>query len=479
MAPSEPKTKKASSTINLNKTAVENLPYTAAGYREVMDIRLTGFGVRVGPSTKTYFVFTRVKGRVTETGHYLKINKSLGRHGMIKFEDAKAKAKEILEDAAIGITPEDRQKEKDVKKQEQKADDLTLGQAFESYLEWNRQIKDSTRGNYRTHIDAYVPDWKPMQVRDLTPDMVLQRHAFLSKKVPIPPASPYKRRSQKKGAEPRQKKEKLRRNGPGVANATMKIVRLVINYLRNHKGYSGSNPVKLGKAMNKLKIRETMVSVDRLPMWFEAVQASKHPTIRDLLLFLLFTGTRSKSEAFKLKWPDIDWEGKIIYFRDTKNSTTLRLPMSGYIYELLKKRLASKAVLPSVTAPNKKPNPKSAEFVFPSDKAEAGHVTDVRKEMAKISRTAGFRISPHDLRRTFLSYANDNLGISFLTIKALVNHESDSKTTSGNADVTAGYIQVEMIQRREAIEKITNYILRKSATKEKAIDNSACLGSGI
>lgn len=479
MPDSEPKTKKISPAINLSKTAVENLPFTDGGYQNIMDTRLTGFGVRVGPATKTYFAYARVKGRLNESGRFLEIRESIGRHGVIRFEDAKAKAKEILEDAAIGITPEDRLNEKEAQKMAQKVDDLTLGQALESYLEWNRQIKESTRGNYRTHIDSYVPDWKPMQVRDLTTDMILQRHAFLSKKITLPPAPPYKRKSPKVGAEPKQKKERLRRNGPGVANATMKIVRLVINYLRNHRGYSGSNPVKLGKAMNKLKIRETMVSVDKLPRWFEAVQASKHPTIRDLLLFLLFTGTRSKSEAFKLKWSDIDWEGRIIYFRDTKNSTTLRLPMSDYVYELLKNRLASKAALPPVTGVKKKPNPKSAEYVFPSDKAEEGHVTDVRKEVAKISKAAGFRISPHDLRRTFLSYANDNLGISFLTIKALVNHESDSKTTSGNADVTAGYIQVEMLQRREAIQKITNYILSKAAKKEPTTDIGDNIGAGI
>jgi integrase len=476
--------------INLNKTAVENLPFTDGNYENVMDARLTGFGVRVGQATKTYFIYTRVKGRVNAAGRPLEIRETLGRHGVKNFEDAKAEAKQILEDAANGITPDDRKREKELQLQVAKDTDVTLEEAFEKYLAWNKRIKNSTRDNYRTHIDSYLADWKDKPVREITSEDVLERHAFLSKKIVLPAAPPYKRKPRKRVAdpeEPRPKKVRQLTNGPGVANATMRILRAVINYLRTNKKYAETiktNPVHLRKAWNRLKKREKMVTLDRLPAWFQAVNASEHPTVKDLLLFLLFTGTRSKTEAFKLKWPDIDWAGEAIYFSDTKNSTTLRLPMGKYLFKILKARNNRRPTIVATETEGAE-RPAHLDYVFPSPKAEEGHVTNIRKELDKISKRAGFKISPHDLRRTFLTYADDNLGISFLTIKALVNHESNDGTTSGNEDVTAGYIQVQMPQRRQAIQKIEDYILKMAKVPKAPLaaanetDRGQCDGSGI
>ena len=462
----ETKGKTESSKINLNKTTVENLPFTNQKFTNVMDARLVGFGVRVGPATKTYFVYARVKGRVNAAGRYLEIRESIGRHGVIKFEDAKARAKEILEDAAIGITPDDRIQEKETLQKADESKEVTLEDVFKEYLTWNKQLKDSTRANYQTHLDSYLGDWKDRPIREITTDDVLQRHAFLSIKIELPPAPPYQRKSRKKsdGAEePRPQKEKIRTNGPGVANATMKILRAVINHVLEDEKYAGiikSNPVKLRKAWNRLKIRENLVTPDKLPAWFRAVQESEHPTAKDALLLLLFTGVRSKAEAFRVKWSDIDWTSKIINFYDTKNSTTLRLPMSTYVYDLLKAR-------------EKVKSPES-DYVFPSFEAKEGHVTDIRDELEKINKKAGTTITPHDLRRTFTTYADDDLGISFSTIKALVNHESNSGTSAGSTDVTAGYIKVQMPQRRKAMQKITDYILDKAKPEcdNQTVDDS-------
>ena len=457
------KIRKMSYKMNLNKTTVENLPFTENAYLNVMDIKLTGFGVRVGPTKKTYFVFTKVKGRKNDAGADLAIRETIGRHGKIKFEDAKARAKEILEDAAIGITPDDRRQEKETLQKVDESKEVTLEDVFKEYLAWNKQLKDSTKANYRTHLDSYLSDWKDRPIRGITSDEVLQRHAFLSKKIELPPAPPYQRKSRKKSdgsEEPRPKKEKIRTNGPGVANATMKILRAVINHALEDEKYAGiikSNPVKLRKAWNRLKIRENMVTPDNLPAWFRAVQESEHPTAKDVLLLLLFTGVRSKTEAFRLKWSDIDWTSSVINFCDTKNSTTLRLPMSTYVYDLLKAR--------------EKAKPPESDYVFPSSEAKGGHVTDIRDELEKINKKAGTTITPHDLRRTFMTYADDDLGISFSTIKALVNHESNSGTSSGSTDVTAGYIKVQMPQRRVAMQRIAEYILNKSGEKHTKTDD--------
>ena len=91
--------------------------------------------------------------------------------------------------------------------------------------------------------------------------------------------------------------------------------------------------------------------------------------------------------------------------------------------------------------------------------------------MSPISAMNWNTITPHDLRRTFMTYADDDLGISFSTIKALVNHESNSGTSSGSTDVTAGYIKVQMPQRRVAMQRIAEYILNKSGEKHTKTDD--------
>jgi len=408
-------------------------------------------------TTKTYFVYTRVKGRVNASGRYLEIRESIGRHGIIKFEDAKSRAKEILEDAAIGITPDDRKREKENFIKLEKSKDISLDDAFKEYLSYNNQLKDSTRKNYQTHIDVYLRDWKNRPIRDISESDVLDHYNFLKQKITVPPAPPYQRKSRKATAEqePRPKKERVLTNGPGVANATMKILRAVVYYIQStskYKGIISENPVKLGKAWAKLKTRDNFIPADKLPAWFNAVNESEHASVKDALLLLLFTGIRSKSEAFSLKWSDIDWTSKIMSFYDTKNSTTLRLPMSNFIYDLLKTR--------------KKNYTDESVYVFPSPKSKQGNLTDIRTELDKINIKAGTTISPHDLRRTFTTYANKLVHIPFVTIKALINHESDTRNTS---DVTEGYIIVEMYQRREAMQMITDYILRTVAESNHKI----------
>lgn len=88
----------------------------------------------------------------------------------------------------------------------------------------------------------------------------------------------------------------------------------------------------------------------------------------------------------------------------------------------------------------------------------------MRKELDKINEKAGVSISPHDFRRTFINIA-EALDISGYTIKALVNHSMEEKV-----DVTAGYISISVERKREALKKITNYILKTAGVTEKDLD---------
>lgn len=156
--------------------------------------------------------------------------------------------------------------------------------------------------------------------------------------------------------------------------------------------------------------------------------------VRDYLLLILLTGLR-RNEAAKLEKTHIDLKSKILVIGDPKNRQTHRLPLTHYLYDLLKHRIES--------SPN--------EYVFPGTGKE-GYLIEPRKQMTKIIEKTEIQFTFHDLRRTFITIA-ESLDIPAYALKRLLNH----KTTS---DVTAGYIVMDVERLRKPMNKISTYIFK-------------------
>ena len=90
------------------------------------------------------------------------------------------------------------------------------------------------------------------------------------------------------------------------------------------------------------------------------------------------------------------------------------------------------------------------DYVFPSDKG-AGHLVDPHKALVKIRELSGVQFNIHDLRRTFITLA-ESLNIPVYALKKLLNH----KTT---ADVTAGYIIMDVERLRTPMQMITDKLV--------------------
>jgi len=100
----------------------------------------------------------------------------------------------------------------------------------------------------------------------------------------------------------------------------------------------------------------------------------------DYLLLLIFTGLR-RSEGMKLKWENVDLIERTLTIPQTKNGEPLVLPLSGYVYDLLKHRSDNQ----------------SSEFVFPGE-GEHGHLVEPRKQMRKVIKRSVVTFARHDLR---------------------------------------------------------------------------------
>lgn len=118
----------------------------------------------------------------------------------------------------------------------------------------------------------------------------------------------------------------------------------------------------------------------------------------------MLTGCRI-GEAASLTWDRVNLEEGWFHLPDPKNSNPVWLPLSSQAVELLGTR---KRV-------------EGSEFVFPSW-SEAGHIKDPRDVMKKLSTVAGEKITPHDLRRTFITVAVAMCGVDYYKVELLTNH---------------------------------------------------------
>src|SRR5210317_445160 len=83
--------------LHFTKRVIEALPCTEQGQKLYRDTTLRGLGVRVGASSKVFFVEGQVSGRTRRV--------SLGRADVLSVEEARHRALVALSDMSAGVDP--------------------------------------------------------------------------------------------------------------------------------------------------------------------------------------------------------------------------------------------------------------------------------------------------------------------------------------------------------------------------------------
>ena len=371
------------------------------------DSAIPGFGLRVtSGGAKSFIVEKRISGKVKRV--------TLGKYGNLTVEQARKEAMRFLGEVATGKNPIAAKKNKRIR-------NTTLIEAFEDYLLTRKDLKESTINDYRRSINGPFLMWQTKPLTAITKDMVQLRHAALGKK------------------------SKAR------ANNAMRVLRAVFNHAisRYEDSYGHqvvlSNPVdrlSQTRAWHKVDRRQTLIKPDELPDWFAATMQLNNETTRHYLYLVLFTGLR-RSEASRLQWDDVDFNDKTITINETKNHQVHILPLSDFLYELLKKRLAVK----------------ESPYVFPSD-SERGYLTEPKTAVKRVSELSGVTFTLHDLRRTFITIA-ESLDIPGYALKRLLNQKDPN-------DVTADYIVPNVDRLREPMQQVTDFIIKNSNKNTKS-----------
>jgi len=409
---------KTDRNVKITKAFVDGQPLRQSGQRYFYDRQLTGFGIVIGKTAKSYFAERQVKGECRRI--------TIGRHGVFTPDQARRRANEILYQMALGKNPAEEEQ-----KSRRRSDELpiTLLRAFNDY-KTTRSLKPRTVLDYEQIFRRTFTDWYHLPVNQLTRGMVIERHE-------------------------RMKKE----SGWPYADYGMRILSGVLNYATaRHNGPDGKslipdNPVRvlsLLKLWDKLRQRTNIIEERDLPIWFSAIENLRHkqypPSASvgcDYLELVLFTGLR-RNEAATMQWGQISFDEDTLKIENTKNDEPHILPLTNYLHQLLLHRHDEAKQIGS-------------PWVFPSAGTGKGrgHLAEPKCVADRVTETSGVNFTIHDLRRTFATVA-DGLDIPYYALKKLMNH-----TMSG--DVTRGYQRSTVKRLREPMRKITEYFLSAKA----------------
>lgn len=347
------------------------------------DSDVKGFGVRITPRGKLTFI---VQGRVGGTNASPRI--TIGPYGVFTVDQARDQAREHLRTMRRGTDPRALAKQAAAVK-------VTLGQVADAYVARPGKLKDSSKSEINRHVATTFAAWKDKPITAITESDVRKRYREMLT-------------------------NGLRGKGgaPGQANQAFSVLRALINFAaRQHRQADGTpliiyNPVSaLKDDWVQLKPRTTRIPDGKvgavwaaLQGWRETAHNRDTASSIDLVIFLLLTGCRI-GEASALTWDRVNLDEGWFHLPDPKNRNPVWMPLSSQAVHLLATR---KRV-------------EGSSFVFPSW-SEAGHIKDPRDMMRKVSKVAGEKINPHDLRRSYITIGVAMCGIDYYKIELLTNH---------------------------------------------------------
>lgn len=318
----------------------------------------------------------------------------IGRHGAYYPDKARDEARELLVRMSKGENPNATKKSS-----------RTLKQAIDAYLVerstgQGKKIKQKTIDGYQWLLDTPLAAWQTKAVADIDQTIVKKIHKKITDD-----------------------------SGPVCANNSLRLMRATFNYFD-----ISPNPVDVlskKRLWNPEKRRSRFIESESVSEWIKNAE-DLGSIMRGAVLMMLFTGLR-KMEVLTLEKSQI--RNGAIYLDKTKNDDEHMVPMGPYLTE---------RIMPLMKFEGK--------YLFPSRESKSGHIEDPRKAIAAL----GKKVSPHDLRRTFVTHLNAlEPAPSGYTIKRLMNHRQ-------NVDVTAGYIQIEEKKLREVITQLESAMVQSA-----------------
>jgi len=400
-----------------------------------MDDELTGFGLRVSPTKKVFYLQMRVGRKV--------LKRKLGEYGPMTVDQARKNALQMKAQLLDGRDPYEERR--------RGASDATLDELFDEYtneVEHRANTKKSiesakrhfgelegmafkTKPNGRSAekielAKVKLPNWLKRPYWEITQDDVLERFDVVSRMIP--------KRKLSKAPQPITR----------TSNQHFKYLQAAYNYAISKYQLSRAgfmNPVailKTTRRWSRINRRSGFLDTNKpyFVTWWRACE-SLEPVIGDYILFSLVTASRS-IESATLRWSDVDLKKGRMVFRNTKNGQDYTFPIAPVARSILERRLKAKI----------------NDFVFGYADSEKCHVVCPPQYHIKLVRVeCGEHWSMHDLRRTFTT-AMTLLNVHAFTIAHLMKH-------SMNSSMTLSYAPPTQEQLLEALIRLEQHLLER------------------
>jgi integrase len=338
------------------------------------DTELKGFGLKVTPAgRKVYIVQYRVGGRRGRTRRL-----TLGAHGVLTPEKARAKAKQVLGEVAAGRDPaEARDKARAAQ---------ALGAVLEQFLteHVDAKLKASTAREYRRLARLYiVPRLGPRPLTEVKRGDVARLHHDMA-------GEPYQ------------------------ANRVLALLSKFFNWAERHGlRPDGSNPCRHIEKYREQR-RERFLSQAELARLGDALREAEQskscsPWVVAAVRLLTLTGARL-NEILTLRWDYVDEEHRCLTLPDSKTGRKV-IHLNAPALAILK------------TTPRLEGNP----YVICGEKP-GRHLVNLEKPWRRIRRAAKLDdVRLHDLRHSFASVAASG-GQSLVIIGKMLGHSQPGTT---------------------------------------------------
>ena len=196
---------------------------------------------------------------------------------------------------------------------------------------------------------------------------------------------------------------------PQSVKHVLNLVTRISNFAVQNN-YCAGISFKISKPKVSNERTEDLTS-DQIASLLSAIDS--HPDIQsaNFMLVALYTGMR-KSELFRLKWADVDYDRGFIHIRNPKGGKDQIIPLNETVKTILQGHPK-----------------KDSEFIFPGRDGE--QLVNIYKEVNKIKTAAGlpkdFR-PLHGLRHTYASILASSGQVDMYTLQKLLTHKSPQMT---------------------------------------------------
>ncbi len=221
------------------------------------------------------------------------------------------------------------------------------------------------------------------------------------------------------------------------------LARRVINYAINNELISNyTNPIAGGRVkMPKVdNAKRGYLTREQAKLLLDNLKSRDHRLAYNLTMFLLCTGGRF-GEVSSLKWYDINFENRLIFFNTAKDGNPRHIYIVDELLELLielkeNSKSPSDYVIPSTIDTRVTQMPRQWQLIV--------------DELIPNNKKAGkYRITTHSLRHTHASWLAIS-GVNIMVIKEQLGHKK--------LDMTLRYSHLIPSQRHEQTNDVFNVI---------------------